>query len=175
MLGEQYAEVRGKITGQRVLDVEGPTIETSVSVSGTMKGIPVQEMLTFIGIPTTKRRVIHGVGKGVVIALGDAVEGEPEMVTYTGEGIGRLSAGGSIKWRGSIFYRKQYYSRISSEGGGKLAFLNNMVGLFETKIVYPMHGSCIEDSIFSKYADAIIKNDFAYSGMLLGQKLEAIS
>lgn len=43
------------------------------------------------------------------------------------------------------------------------------------KMVYPMHGSCIEDSMFSKYADAIIKNDFAYSGMLLGQKLEAIS
>ena len=55
MLGEQYAELRGKITGQRVLDVEGPTIETSVSVSGTMKGIPVQEMLTFIGIPTTEK------------------------------------------------------------------------------------------------------------------------
>jgi flavorubredoxin len=43
------------------------------------------------------------------------------------------------------------------------------------KMVYPMHGSCIEDSMFSKYADAIIKNDFAYSGMLLGQKLEAVS
>jgi flavorubredoxin len=43
------------------------------------------------------------------------------------------------------------------------------------KMVYPMHGSCIEDSMFAKYADAIIKNDFAYSGMLLGQKLEAIS
>jgi hypothetical protein len=43
------------------------------------------------------------------------------------------------------------------------------------KTVYPMHGSCIEDSMFSKYADAIIKNDFAYSGMLLGQKLEAVS
>jgi hypothetical protein len=42
-------------------------------------------------------------------------------------------------------------------------------------MVYPMHGSCIDDSMFSKYADAIIKNDFAYSGMLLGQKLEAIS
>jgi hypothetical protein len=32
-------------------------------------------------------------------------------------------------------------------------------------MVYPMHGSCIEDSMFSKHADAIIKNDFAYSGM----------
>ena len=135
MLGEQYAELRGKITGQRVLDVEGPTIETSVTVSGTMKGVPVQEMITFIGTPTTEKGVIHGVGKGVVMALGDGVEGgEPEMVSYTGEGIGRLSTGGSIKWRGSVFYRKQYHSRISGEGGGKLSFLNNMVGLFETEI-----------------------------------------
>jgi uncharacterized membrane protein YeiH len=56
------------------LDVEGPTTETSVSVTGTMKGIPVQEMLTFIGTPTTEKGVIHGVGKGVVTALGGGVE-----------------------------------------------------------------------------------------------------
>jgi hypothetical protein len=31
MLGEQYVELSGKITSQRVLDVEGPTIETSVA------------------------------------------------------------------------------------------------------------------------------------------------
>jgi hypothetical protein len=35
-----------------------------------------------------------------------------------------------------------------------------------------MHGSCIDKSIFSKYTEAIIKNDFAYSGILLGQKTE---
>jgi hypothetical protein len=28
MLGDQIAELKGKITGQRVLDVEGPTMET---------------------------------------------------------------------------------------------------------------------------------------------------
>ena len=39
-------------------------------------------------------------------------------------------------------------------------------------MVYPMHGSCIDKSIFSKYTEDIIKNDFAYSGMLLGQKLK---
>jgi flavorubredoxin len=43
------------------------------------------------------------------------------------------------------------------------------------QMVYPMHGSCIENSMFPKYADAILKNDFAYSGTLLGQKLEAVS
>jgi flavorubredoxin len=43
------------------------------------------------------------------------------------------------------------------------------------KMVYPMHGSCMDSSIFSKYTDAIMKNNFAYSGMLLGQKLEMVS
>ena len=62
------------------------------------------------------------------------------MVTYTGKGIGRLSTWRNIMWCGSVFFRKQYYPRISgltsssSEGGGKLSFLNNMVGLFENEI-----------------------------------------
>ena len=43
------------------------------------------------------------------------------------------------------------------------------------KMVYPMHGSCIDSSIFSKYTDAIMKNNFAYSSMLLGQKIEMVS
>src|ERR687888_855780 len=38
-------------------------------------------------------------------------------------------------------------------------------------MVFPQHGSCIDNSMFSKYTDAIMKNNFAYSGMLLGQKL----
>src|SRR5215207_116198 len=100
MLGEQYAELKGKITGQRVLDIEGPTIETSVSVSGTMKGTQVQEMITFIGTPTAENGVIHG--------------------------LGRFSSSGSVKWRGSVFFR--------TSSAGKLAFLNNMVGVFESEI-----------------------------------------
>ena len=133
MLGEQYVESRGKITSQRVLDVEGPTVETSVAASGTIKGIPVQVMLTFTGTPTAEKGVIHGVGKGVITAIGN--EGKLEMISYTGEGIGRLDSSGNIKWRGSIFTRKQYYSKISGEGGGeKLSFLNNMVGVFESEI-----------------------------------------
>jgi hypothetical protein len=128
MLGEQYAELKGKITGQRVLDIEGPTIETSVSVSGIMKGTQVQEMITFIGTPTVEKGVINGVGKGVIMAAADGGGGEvPEMVTYAGEGVGRFSSSGSIKWRGSVFFR-------TSSAGSKLAFLNNMVGVFESEI-----------------------------------------
>jgi len=43
------------------------------------------------------------------------------------------------------------------------------------KMVYPMHGSCMDSSIFSKFTDAIMKNNFAYSGMLLDQKIEMVS
>jgi len=43
------------------------------------------------------------------------------------------------------------------------------------EMVYPMHGSCIDRSMFSKYTDAIMKSNFAYSGTLLGQTLEMIS
>jgi flavorubredoxin len=40
------------------------------------------------------------------------------------------------------------------------------------EMVFPMHGSCIAGSQFGNYAAALKKNDFAYSGLLLGKKLE---
>jgi flavorubredoxin len=52
--------------------------------------------------------------------------------------------------------------------------IKRLVDLSPT-MVYPMHGSCIDNSIFSKYTDAIMKNNFAYTGMLLGQQLDTIS
>lgn len=42
-------------------------------------------------------------------------------------------------------------------------------------MVFPQHGSCIDNSMFSKYTDAILKKNFAYSGNLLGQKLDMVS
>jgi hypothetical protein len=136
MLGEQYVESTGKITSQRVLDIEGPIVETSVAANGTIKGTPVQVMLTFTSTPTAEKGVIHGMGKGIITTTGGG--GEPEMVAYTGEGIGRFDSSGGIKWRGSVFTRKQYYSKTSgpssSQEEGKLSFLNNMVGIFESEI-----------------------------------------
>ena len=119
MLGEQIAELNGKTTGQRVLDAGNPTIETSASVSGNFKGTDVTEILTFVGTPNGTG-VLHAVGKGVIMTK------DGEMATYTGEGVGRIADRGEINWRGSIFYR--------TSSTGKLAFLNNLVGLFETRI-----------------------------------------
>lgn len=42
----------------------------------------------------------------------------------------------------------------------------------EPKMIFPMHGSCLDHSVFSKYTDALMNNKFAYCGSLLGRKLD---
>jgi flavorubredoxin len=42
----------------------------------------------------------------------------------------------------------------------------------EPRMVFPMHGSCLDHSVFSKYTDALMNNKFAYCGSLLGRKLD---
>jgi hypothetical protein len=81
---------------QRVLDVEGPTMETSVANSVNFRGTQLSDTLTFVGSPTAMG-VLYGVGKGIITTS------EGEIATYTGEGIGRISAGENINWRGSVF------------------------------------------------------------------------
>jgi flavorubredoxin len=39
------------------------------------------------------------------------------------------------------------------------------------KMVYPMHGSVIDSSVFPSYIGALMNNEFAYSGMLLGKEV----
>jgi hypothetical protein len=120
MLGEQIQQLKGKVIGQRVVDVEPPTMETSVSSSGSIKGMQVTEMLTFVGRPTTSKGVLHGKGMGIITA------GESDVATFTGEAVGRLGPSGNISWRGSIFY--------STSSNGKLSFLHNLIGVFESEI-----------------------------------------
>lgn len=95
MLGEQITELKGKTTGRRVLDAEGPIIETSVSASGSARGTQVNESITYVAKPVSSG-VLHGKGRGVIMA------GNSEMATLEGEGIGRINANG-VKWRGAIF------------------------------------------------------------------------
>jgi hypothetical protein len=117
MIGEQIEELKGKITGQRMVSVD--TMETTVSSSGSIRGTQVTQILTFVGRPTSEG-VIHGIGMGMTMA------GESGVATFTGEGVGRFGSSGNISWRGSIFYK--------TSSNGKLSFLNNMVEVFETEI-----------------------------------------
>ena len=118
MLGELIGELKGKITGQRVLGVDGPKMETSVSASGTLRGIQVTETLSYVASQTSKG-VLHGIGNGVIMST------EGDLITYTGEGIGNFDSSGTLKWRGAIFF---------TESTGKLGSLNNLVGVFEARV-----------------------------------------
>jgi hypothetical protein len=118
MLGEQIAEFKGKVIGQRVLDVEGPTMETNISAKGTIKGTQVTVSLTYVARPTSTG-MLHGRGQAVIMA------GESEIAAYTGEGVGRITASG-IKWRAALFYR--------TSSTGRLASINNVVGLVEAEV-----------------------------------------
>jgi hypothetical protein len=122
VLGELIEEESGKITGQRVLDVEGPKMETSFKMNGKFGGIEGSDIGTYYTVMRegSEPGVMYGEGQGVITTK----DGQG-MATWTGQGIGRFTAPGKISFRGSVFYR------TTSTGGGKISFLNNIVGVFE--------------------------------------------
>ena len=119
MLGELIYEARGKITGYRVLDVEGPKIEVTISQNGLLKGVEVTSIVTYSSIPREQGGAIYAEGQGIIMTKED---GSSETATWTGQGIAHYS-GQTRRDVGSIFCR--------TSSNGKLAFLNNMVGVFE--------------------------------------------
>jgi hypothetical protein len=84
MLGEQIKELKGKVIGQRVLDIEGPTMETSVSAKGSAKGIPINGSITYVARPSSPG-VLRGKAQGILTSE------ESEMATFRAEGIGRIT------------------------------------------------------------------------------------
>jgi hypothetical protein len=120
MLGEQIGEEKGKVTSQRVLDAEGPKMEISFSGNGKYRGVEATVIVTYWSTPRSGG-AMYGEGKGILMS-GDG----QEMVTFTGQGMGRLVGPGRIRFAGSVFY--------STASTGKLAFLNNMVAVFEHEV-----------------------------------------
>ena len=119
MLGDLISEEKGKITTQKVLDVEGgePKIETSFSATGNYRGVETTATVTYWG-SLRPAGAIYGEGQGVLMSK----DGQ-EMATWTGQGIGRFTNPGKIRFAGSLFF--------NTPSTGKLAFLNNLVGVFE--------------------------------------------
>lgn len=119
MLGDLISEEKGKIASQRVLDVEGgiPKIETSFSATGNYRGVETTATITYWSTPRPGG-AIYGEGQGVIMSK----DGQ-EMATWTGQGIGRFTSPGKIRFTGSLFF--------STASTGRLSFLNNLVGVFE--------------------------------------------
>jgi hypothetical protein len=123
VLGELIEDESGKITGHRILDVEGPKIERSFTMAGEYKGIQATDIGTFwtvMGESAETDPVMYAEAQGVINAKGG--EG---MATYVAQGIGKFTSPGKMRFHGSVFYQ------TTSTGGGKLSFLNNVVGVFE--------------------------------------------
>jgi len=86
MLGELIYEQKGKVTGQRVLDVSPPRVETSFSATGTLKGgITVSEMVTYWS-EARSPGILYGEGQGIIMTNDGT-----EVATWKGSGIGRMS------------------------------------------------------------------------------------
>jgi hypothetical protein len=120
MLGDLFYEAKGRITSKRVLDLEGPKIESSYFLEGKMREIEVLEIGTFTSVPISDG-VFFIEGKDIVTVK----ESDYEMVTVKAEGISKLK-GSSKVVSGSNFYR--------SSKTGKLSFLNNLVGVHEAAV-----------------------------------------
>jgi hypothetical protein len=97
-LEEIIEESSGKITGERVLDVEIPKMETSFAIEGNYKGTPCTDVGTYTSV--LKEGVLHGGGQGIVTSK-DGMG----VATWTGQGVGRFTGPGKVSFRGSIFFR----------------------------------------------------------------------
>ena len=82
MLGEQFYEHKGKVIGQRVVDIngEGPKIETTFSADAKIKGtIDINELGTYWSV-VRSGGILHGEGQGLYIEK----DGSGEMATWGG-------------------------------------------------------------------------------------------
>ena len=122
-LGDLIVEDRGKITGQRVLDVEDPKIESSFTMYGKYKGEEGSDMGSYCSIMRQGGEgVMYGERQGVV-----TTKDGKGFATWTGQGIGRFTSPAKISFRGSLFFR-------TASRGKKLSSLNNLVGVFEYEV-----------------------------------------
>jgi hypothetical protein len=120
MLGELVGEGRGKRTGRRVLATEGGRFKLEVSFESADKvlGIDMNEIGTYIA-ETRPDGTLFGEGQGVLVSA------DGDSATWKGQGVGKFNAGGSVSYRGAV-----YYTTTSP----KLARLNSVAALFEFEV-----------------------------------------
>ena len=115
MLGDQLGESKGKRTVRRVLSIDPLTVEVSFEDSGHMLGVATNGMGTYTSVARPDGS-IAGEGQGVMMTP------DGEGITWKGSGVGKFGPGGSVSYRGMLYYRTP---------SQKLARLNNACGVFE--------------------------------------------
>jgi hypothetical protein len=122
-LGDPFYKERTTSTGMRVIDViDRPKVEVSFSGNGTIRdNINVSDIGTIWTIPTSGG-MIYSQGQGILTTQ------DGEIATYTQEGVGQITPQGKVIFHGSMFFKTLSSSSITSS---KLAFLNNMLGIYD--------------------------------------------
>jgi hypothetical protein len=118
MLGEKISETKGKRLVRRVISVDPPTAEVSFEDSGHVLGVAVTGMGTYTSVVRLDGS-IFGDGQGLMMTA------DGDQITWTGTGVGKFGPGGSVSYRGMLFFR------TTSQ---KLASLNNGCGAFEYEV-----------------------------------------
>lgn len=91
-------------------------LEHNFTTVSKMKGVEGTNIGTYIShaLPDGS---LYGEGEGIFMSQ------DGEAVAWKGQGLGVFTAPGKVRFRGSVFY--------STESKGKLASMNNIVGVFE--------------------------------------------
>jgi hypothetical protein len=118
MLGEQIGETKGKRLVRRVISIDPPTAEVSFEDAGQIFGIPTTGMGTYTSVVRPDGS-IFGHGQGITMTQ------DGEGITWTGTGIGKFGPGGSVSYRGMLFFQTP---------SQKLARINNACGAFEYEV-----------------------------------------
>jgi hypothetical protein len=118
MLGDKIGEVKGKRLVRRVISVEPLTAEVSFEDSGELFGIATAGIGSYTSVVRADGSV-YGNGQGMITTV------DGETVTWTGTGLGHFGPGGSVSYRGMLFFRTT---------SKKLARLNNSCGAFEYEV-----------------------------------------
>ena len=118
MIGEQIGETKGKRVVRRVISVDPLTAEVSFEESGHMLGVPTTGIVTYTSVVGPDGTMI-GHGQGFTTT------NEGESLTWTGTGSGKFGPGGSVSYRGMLFFKTE---------SKKLAKLNNACGAFEYEV-----------------------------------------
>ncbi|SRR5579871_4597430 len=118
MLGEQISVTTGKRVVRRVLSSDPPTAEVSFEDSGHISGVATTGIGTYTSVVRADGS-IYGEGEGVNFTV------DGEAVSWKGSGLGKFGPGGSVSYRGMLYFRT---------ASQKLAHVNNTCGVFEYEV-----------------------------------------
>lgn len=127
MLSALILEPKGTVTNNRILDSNAQKQEVTVIGRGITKGLEISLMITYWNKPIqgnmeNKSQLMYYYceGNGIISTMDDSKE-TAIIIEY---GIGRM-IGHKTVWRGFAFYWTSC---------GRLAALNNSIGVFETDV-----------------------------------------